>query len=61
LTSDARLKEDLAADSLTLVEINMALEDRFGLSIPDERLEKVQTVCDVFELLAHLLQPPNRH
>ena len=61
LTSDARLKEDLGADSLTLVEINMALEERFNLSIPDERLETVQTVGDVFELLAELLQPPSRH
>ena len=60
LTSDARLKEDLGADSLTLVEINMALEDRFNLSIPDERLERVQTVGDVFELLADMLQPPSR-
>ena len=60
LTTDARLKEDLGADSLSLVEINMALEDRFNLSIPDERLERVQTVGDIFELLAELLQPPGR-
>ncbi len=60
LTADARLKEDLGADSLTLVEINMALEDRFNLSIPDERLERVETVGDIFELLADLLQPPGR-
>ena len=60
VTADARLKEDLAADSLSLVEINMALEDRFSLSIPDERLERVQTVADMFELLAELLQPPGR-
>jgi acyl carrier protein len=58
LTHGARLKEDLNADSLTLVEINMALEDRFNLCIQDERLERVQTVGDVFELLAELLQPP---
>jgi acyl carrier protein len=55
LTNDARLEDDLGADSLTLVQINMALEDRFNLSIPDERLERVQTVGDVFELLAELL------
>lgn len=57
LTMDARLKEDLGADSLTLVEINMALEEHFNLSIPDERLERVQTVGDVLELLAEMLQP----
>jgi len=58
LTTDARLKEDLGADSLSLVEINMALEDRFNLSIPDERLERVQTVGEIFELLVELLQSP---
>jgi acyl carrier protein len=36
----------------------MKLEDRFNLSIPDERLERVQTVGDIFELLAALLQSP---
>src|SRR3954447_8736496 len=57
LTHDAKLREDLGADSLTLVEMNMALEDRFNLTIPDERSEAVQTVGDVFELLAELLPP----
>jgi acyl carrier protein len=56
LTADARLVEDLGADSLTVVEINMALEDRFNLSIPDERLERVRTVEDVYELLAECLR-----
>ena len=56
LTHDARLKEDLGADSLTLVEINMALEQRFHLTIPDERIEGVQTVGEVLELLADMLQ-----
>jgi acyl carrier protein len=59
LTNDARLEEDLSADSLRLIEINMALEDRFHLSIPDERLEQVQTVGDVFELVAEML--PRQH
>ena len=60
LNIDTRLKEHLGADSLSLVEINMALEDHFNLSIPDERLERVQTVGDIFELLADLLQFPGR-
>ena len=59
LTNDAKLEEDLSADSLRLIEINMALEDRFHLSIPDERLEQVQTVGDVFELVAEML--PRQH
>ena len=56
-TDDAKLQEDLGADSLTFVEVIMALEDRFNVTIPDERSERVETVGDVFELLAELLRP----
>ena len=55
MTNDARLTEDLGADSLDRVEIIMGLDEQFHLSIPDERLEKVQTVGDIFELLAEML------
>jgi len=55
LTPDARLEQDLGADSLTLVEITLALEERFNLSIPDEEWERVSTVRDVFEALVELL------
>ena len=55
LTLDARLMDDLGADSLTVVEITLALEERFHLSIPDEQWERVSTVRDLFELLAELL------
>jgi len=58
LTSEARLEEDLGADSLTKVEIIMALEDRFELTIPDEESEKVSTVGDLFEVLGELLGNP---
>ena len=58
LTADARLAEHLGADSLTLVEITMALEERFSISIPDEEWEKVATVGDLFEALAELLGKP---
>ena len=56
LTSDARLMEDLGADSLTIVQIQLALEERFGICISDEQIEKIQTVGDVYELLADLLE-----
>ena len=36
VTMEASLTEDLEADSLDAVELNMALEDAFGVSIPDE-------------------------
>jgi acyl carrier protein len=56
LAPDARLMDDLGADSLTLVEITMAIEDQFNLSIPDERWERVRTVGELSETLAELLQ-----
>jgi acyl carrier protein len=60
LALDARLQEDLGADSLTLVEITLALKERFNLSIPDEEWEKVSTVGNLFEALADLLAKPER-
>lgn len=56
LTPEAGLVDDLGADSLTLVEITMAIEDEFNLSIPEERWERVRTVGDLFEALGGLLQ-----
>ena len=55
LRPEADLQRDLGADSLTMIEIGMAVEERFHLSIPDERLEPVATVGDVYELAASLL------
>ncbi len=60
LTPAARLQEDLGADSLTLVEIAMALEEKFHLSIPDEEWDKVATVQDLVEALAELMEQPGR-
>ncbi len=44
IVDDARYVEDLGADSLSLVDIAMALEDEFGMKIPDEDIEKIITV-----------------
>ncbi|MBI3964148.1 MAG: acyl carrier protein [Chloroflexi bacterium] len=52
---EARLKEDLEADSLALVDIAMSLEDELGITIPDEAVERIQTVRDAIEcVLARL-------
>lgn len=40
----ARFEEDLEVDSLGVVELLMALEDTFGVSIPDEEAESITTV-----------------
>jgi acyl carrier protein len=44
VTLDAKFVEDLGADSLDQVELIMALEDEFGLKIPEEEAEKLATV-----------------
>ena len=41
---EAKFIEDLGADSLDTVEVVMALEEEFGLEIPDEEAEKILTV-----------------
>ena len=51
VTMEASLTEDLEADSLDAVELNMALEDAFGVSIPDEELANMKTVGDIFNYL----------
>lgn len=51
VTMQASLSEDLGADSLDAVELNMALEDAFGVSIPDDELAAMKTVADIVEYL----------
>ena len=47
ITEEASFIDDLGADSLDLVELIMALEEEFGIEIPDGDAEKVVTVGDV--------------
>jgi acyl carrier protein len=49
VTSEARFKEDLEADSLDLVELIMAFEDKFGGEISDEDAQKITTVGQAVE------------
>jgi acyl carrier protein len=44
---DSKFIEDLGADSLDTVELVMAFEEEFGIEVPDEEAEKLQTVGDV--------------
>ena len=55
VTMEASLTEDLEADSLDAVELNMALEDACGVSIPDEELAKLKTVGDIYNYITCLL------
>ncbi len=49
LTPETSFVNDLSADSLDLVELVMELEDQFGVSIPDEEAEKIQTIGDAIK------------
>jgi acyl carrier protein len=44
IQDDSSFMEDLGADSLDTVELVMALEEEFGIEIPDEEAEKIKTV-----------------
>jgi acyl carrier protein len=48
---DAKFIEDLGADSLDTVELVMALEEEFGIEVPDEEAEKLQSVGDVIKYI----------
>lgn len=51
VTPEASFVEDLGADSLDTVELVMAFEEEFGIEIPDEDAEKMQTVGDAIEYI----------
>lgn len=46
IKEESRFIEDLGADSLDVVELVMALEEKFDIEIPDEDAEKILTVAD---------------
>ena len=54
ITPASRLVEDLGADSLDVVELIMAFEDEFGVSLPDEDIAKMKTVEDVVKFVSSL-------
>lgn len=51
VTMEASLSETLGADSLDAVELQLALEDSLGVSIPDDALTQMKTVGDIVSYL----------
>jgi acyl carrier protein len=51
VTKEASFIDDLGADSLDTVELVMALEEEFGIEIPDTDAEKIVTVADIIEYI----------
>ena len=60
LAPDVALVEDLCADSLAIMEITLALEDYFSISLPDSAPDRIRTIGDVFEVLSETLQRCHR-
>ena len=56
VTAEKKLKEDLNADSLDLVELMMGLEERYNITIADEDLGNLQTIQDVANYIAKVMQ-----
>lgn len=54
VTPEASFKDDLGADSLDIAELVMELEDEFGMEIPDEEAEKINTVGDAVTYIESL-------
>jgi acyl carrier protein len=51
VTRDARFAEDLDADSLDLVELVMALEESFDVTVEESELEGIETIGQAFDLI----------
>ncbi len=52
ITKDARFADDLDADSLDLVELVMALEESFDITVEETELEDIETVGQAFDLIS---------
>lgn len=51
ITEDKDVKADLGADSLDIVEMIMAFEDEFGISVEDEEGANIKTVGDIIKII----------
>ena len=51
ITRESLLIEDLEADSLDAIDIVMSVEDEFKLEVPDEIIEKIETVGDILNFI----------
>lgn len=53
-SDDSSLKDDMYVDSLDAVEITMDLENKFNVVIPDEDIESINTVKDIYDVIDKL-------
>jgi acyl carrier protein len=57
IVPEASFIDDLGADSLDIVELVMAMEERFDIEIPDDDAEKIQTIGDAMSYVKDRLGP----
>ncbi|AWD32896.1 Acyl carrier protein [Candidatus Fokinia solitaria] len=55
INDELNLKEEIKVDSLTSVELVMALEEKFRIEISDEAMQKVETVGDIIKIVEALV------
>lgn len=55
ITPEANIRDDLNADSLTMIELSMAVEEQFGVTIPDDKVEQIATLGDLKQALEEIL------
>ena len=51
IKAESNIIEDLGADSLDVIEMLMALEEEYGISIPDEEINQIKTIAQIVELI----------
>ena len=54
ITEESRIKEDLGADSLDILQLLMTIEETYGIRIPDESLAGFNTVGDIVKYLENI-------
>ncbi len=54
ITPEAEVVKDLGADSLDVVELMMALEDEYGITLPENEVEGIKTVQDIVDMMERL-------
>ena len=56
ITPDSSFMEDLGADSLDIVEVIMAIEEEFGMEVPDATVEEMETVKSLIDFVEKNVQ-----
>jgi acyl carrier protein len=58
VTRDKHLRKDLGIDSLSMIDVAVTAEDEFGIRIPDEDVERFETVGDVIDYVQQMRAGP---